>query len=335
MFNFTLPITRDNILKKVSEEDIFERYLGIRPNYSKQFCNPLREDHHPTCSFYIDSRNRIKFIDPARGFNWDCFNIVEYLEKVSFKEAMKIVAVDFGIIDGQIKSNPTVTRVVRQKEKTYIRIKRRDWNKEDKEYWYDRYYQTRADLQFLSIFPVSHAWYERVGSPLELFYYYKVGDPCYAYHFGDYDYKLYFPKRDKGKRFKQTRGDILQGYNQLPPKMHILVIIKAMKDVACFNKIGKEFDAWGTAPMSETQLIPVSIMSELKERADYIFTFFDFDRAGIKLMRKYEAEYDIPWIMLGKKYKDQGIKDFADLLHIKRWDITRQLFIEQYNERIG
>jgi len=334
MFNFTSPVTRDNILKKVSEEDIFEKYLGIRPNYSKQFCNPLREDKNPSCSFYIDSRNRIKFVDPARGFNWDCFNVVEYLEKTSFKEAMKIIATDFGLINGT-RTNPIQTRSVVQREKTYIRIKRRDWCKEDKEYWYDRYYQTRVDLQKLCIFPISHAWYERVGCPLEQFYYYKTGDPCYAYHFGGYDYKLYFPKREKGNRFRQTRGDIFQGYNQLPEKMHILVIIKSFKDVACFNKIGKEFDAWSGAPMSETQLIPVGLMNELQERADYIFTFFDFDRAGIKLMRKYEREYGIPWLMLGKNYKNQGIKDFADLLHIKRWDYTRQLFIEQYNERVG
>lgn len=333
MFNFTLQLTRDNILKRISEEDIFEKYLGIRPNYSKQFCNPLRKDEHPGCSFYIDSRNRIKFVDPGGGFNWDCFNVIEYLESKTFGQALKIVGTDFGLIDG-IKTNPIAARTVRAKEKIGIRIKRRDWNKEDKEYWFDRYYQTRTDLESLSIFPISNAWYDRSGV-LEQLYYYKQGDPCYAYHFGGYDYKLYFPKREKGNRFRQTRGDILQGYNQLPEKMHILIIIKAMKDVACINKMGKEFDAHGTAPMSETQLIPIAVMTELHKRADYIFTFFDFDRAGIRLMRKYEAEYGIPWIMLGKKYKDQGIKDFADLLHMKRWDDTRQLFIGQYNERIG
>lgn len=333
MFNFNLPITRDNILKKISEEDIFEKYLGIKPDYGKQFCNPLREDKNPGCQFYLDSRNRIKFIDPARGFNWDCFNVVEYLEKTTFKEAIKIVAVDFSLIDGR-RSNPVIARQVAQKEKVGIRIKRRDWILDDAHYWHTKYYQTRIDLQFHTTFPVSHAWYERVGV-LELFYYHKPGDPCYAYHFGNYDYKLYFPFREKGNRFRQTKGDIIQGLQQLPEKGHILIITKSFKDVMCINKLGKPYGIYAIAPMSETQVISKEIIDNLMLRFDYVFTLFDFDRTGITLLRKYEKQYNIPWLLFGKKFKIQGIKDFADHLDIKRYDNTIELIKLVYNERIG
>lgn len=83
--------------------------------------------------------------------------------------------------------------------------------------------------------------------------------------------------------------------------------------------------------MSETQVLAPAIMADLQQRFKYHFTLFDFDRAGITLMRKYEAAYNTPALMFGVNYRRQGIKDFSDHLHIKRFDVTLELIKEVYN----
>lgn len=351
MFNFEshLKITKDLILKHVSEEDIFERYLGIRPDYSQQFRNPLRRDNNPGCGFYINKHGRIKFADQGGGFDWDCFNVVEYLWSCDFKDVLKIVGRDYGFFsDGLPKSDPTRQRVLKEQEKKEIRIERRRdykgrilWLEEDKEFWYDRYYLTRQDLD-IDTSPVSKAWYLRPNGHLEQFYFYKPGDPCYAYYFGAHNYQLYFPKREKGYKFRQSIGDIIFGYNQLPQTGHILIITKSMKDVKCINKMGKDIGMYAVGMMSETQMIPEDVLKDLLLRFDYVFTLFDFDRAGIRLARKYEKKYNIPFLFFGKEYRGrlflrgfECIKDFSDHLWIRRWDATNELIKMIYNERIG
>ncbi len=336
MFNFSdrVIITKDFILEKISEEEIFEYYLGIRPEYGKTFCNPLRKDKSPSCNFKIDSANRIKFYDPGGGFNWDCFNVVEFLNKgCSFKEALSIVATDFRLKEGTI-SNIRAQREVVARERIQFRIKRRDWNKEDKEFWFDKYYQTRSDLLYFDTFPVSHAWYVRNGL-LELFYSYRSGDPMYAYHWGEYDYQLYLPNRPKGSKFKTSKSDIVFGLNKLPEKGHILIYTKSYKDVLCIRKFQRVLDIYAVAPASETIVIPEETILDLDKRFDYKFTLFDFDRAGIRLMRKYEKLYNLPHLMFGKKYKKEGIKDFSDHLSIKGYQLTEQLLKEVYEQRIN
>lgn len=228
MFNFEdqKRLTKDFILSKVTEEDIFEKYLGIRPEYGVMFCNPLRgDDTSPGANFNINKHNRIIFYDPGGHFQWDCFNVVEYLEKCTFKQAMVIVATDFGLLRGE-KSNPTLSRAIRARDKIEIRIKVREWDKEDGKFWFGRYYMTRQDLAEMNIYPVSHAWYVR-GGIMDHFYTERAGDPCYAYWFGGNDYKLYFPFRKKGEKFRQNRGDIVQGLSLLPPTGDFLIHTKS------------------------------------------------------------------------------------------------------------
>lgn len=333
MFNAKLPLTKEFILKRIQEEDIFERYLGFRPDYRNQFCNPLRKDNHPSCNFYVDKFDRIKFADPAGGFNWDCFNVVEYTFRTDFRGAMKIIATDFGLTEG-VSTIPHIARAQRSKEKIELRVKRRPLVKADLRYWFDKYYQTDEDLHTLSIFPISHAWYLRQGV-LEQFYVYRMDDPCYCYHFGGYDYKLYFPFREKGNKFRQNRGDIIQGLNLLPPRGHILLNTKAYKDVACIRKFTKYFDIHSIATMGETQMLPADLYYDLTERFDYILNLFDLDAAGIRLARRYKEEYNTPYLFFNRQSKTVGIKDFSDYLEIKRFDETLNLMKYVYSQVIG
>ena len=74
MFEYKENLSKEFLLSKVTEEDIFMKYLNIYPNLNDYFRNPLRTDAHPDCKFYRDSRGTLKFKDFAYGMNIDCFN---------------------------------------------------------------------------------------------------------------------------------------------------------------------------------------------------------------------------------------------------------------------
>ena len=74
-------LTKDSILSKVSQINIFSAYTGIEPeviqhciNTGEFICSPFREDKHPSFGFRYDNRNKLKGRDFA-GYWWgDCID---------------------------------------------------------------------------------------------------------------------------------------------------------------------------------------------------------------------------------------------------------------------
>lgn len=322
MFGQEDIVTKDFILQRISEEDIFRRYLGFEPSVVGSYINPLRDDSDPGCGFYVDDRGVWKFKDFAGGYNWDCFNIVEYGWNLSFKQALIKIAGDFNLINTSGTAYVSISKVAKIRRKIGLRIKRREWTNEDYKFW-SEYSISPARLEFFHVSPVSMVWFEENGN-LRLAYGNKSGDPAFAYHFGDYKYKIYLPLRKKGSRFIHTTSTIIQGYDQLPDFAKYLVITKSYKDVMCIDNF-REYDIYSVAPMSETVLLSQEAFINFYNRFDYIVTLFDFDRTGIRLMRKYQEAYKLPFLMFGKDYKKQGIKDFADHVKIKGVEETKLL----------
>ena len=89
-------IKREDILAKVSEETIFEHY-GV-PIKKGLFCSKLRSDKHPTVALYRSKSGVLLMKDFGSDFCGDCFVFVAALFNVTYHEALKIVANDFGIL---------------------------------------------------------------------------------------------------------------------------------------------------------------------------------------------------------------------------------------------
>ncbi len=334
-------ITKEFILQRVSESEIFHKYLGLVPEFNGLFCNPLRDgDSHPGCNFYEDSRGVIKFKDYAGGFNWDCFNVVEYAERTDFKGALNTIARDFNLVSGDQKiltKDKTIKHY--HKREFGIRVKRREWEKKDYQWW-KQFYITPEILDRYRVSPVGTAWsiYDNDERTMTKVYYYKDTDPCYCYHFEGYNYKLYFPLRPKKSvRFIQLSGLLLQGYNQLPKEggRH-LILTKSLKDVMSLSIFEKEFDLYSTAPASETVVIPVELYTELYNKYEFIGTLFDFDRAGIRLAGKYRENFHTNSFFFGSLFRGgvfscpTGIKDFSDYIKKFGIDKTRELIDKIY-----
>lgn len=307
--NFNL--TKEDILSNVDEVDIFERYLGVSVDTSSSYVNPYRGDKDPGCRFYYSSNSRLYFKDFSKGFHWDCFNIVQMEYNCSFYKAIQIIAKDFNLIKDESFERGKSKKVQQiKKGKISIKIKIKDWEKKDLEWWnqykIDEFYDTIEFLTYMGVFPCKSVWiaggYFRCKTP----------DPCYAYHLGvdktqpDLDLiKLYFPFRSYN-RFFQNDASVLQGYNKLPETGENLIITKSYKDVIMLRLFG----IYAVAPSSETVLIKQEQFADLYNRFDNIFSLMDNDRTGKHMAWMLRKAYEVQPLLFPKDMK----KDFSDNL---------------------
>lgn len=332
MIEPTFNITKEEVLAKVNEEDIFSFYLNVEPDLSSNFTNPLRSDKKPGCRFYYNPQGRLKFKDFSRGYNWDCFNIVQERYSCNFYEAVQIVAKDFGLIgDAKLSFIPKQPKTIKPiiKGRTDIKIKIRDWNDKDLEYWnrykIDQFYDTVRYLTFMGVYPCKAVWIN--GE------YYRciTTDPCYAYYFGKDKYgmdiiKLYYPLRPKTySRFMQNLFDEdLQGYNKLPETGENLLITKSYKDVICLRLFG----IYAIAPHSETVLISDRHFQDLYNRFDFIGSLMDNDRTGKHMAWLLRKKYEIPPLL----FPNDMEKDFSD--NLEEIDILEMNEMIEYYKQI-
>ena len=327
MFDNKTVLTKELILSKVSEYDIFKKYLGISPKLSTKFRNPLRKDENPGCKFYIDNRGVLKFNDISAGYNWDCFNVVQIVCQCTYGEALKVIARDFDIynvtIDIDVKKI-RLERIIKNKVnfKKKIEIKIGYWTYNHKEYW-NQYYIDHQDLRFFNVFPVEIAWING-----NMVYDHKKDDICFAYYFDNDDFKLYFPYRKKDDprpRFIHNNPDIIQGALQLDTSQSdLLLITKSYKDVITMRKFG----IYSIAPSAETIVIPEDKINRVKNFYNNVFTLFDRDRAGMILAKKYRDQYDIQPLLFNKEDE----KDFSD--NLKKYGVDYMVDLIQETKNL-
>jgi len=319
----SVELTRDSILSKVRQEDIFERYLGIRPEFDTQFTNPLREDESPGCRFYVKS-GRIRFIDFSRGWNWDCFDVVMFAHPgYSYHQALVKIAVDFGINmnyvlerTDRIVPNPVVRRGSFFKGGRRITFMKKKFTDRELTFW-RRYGIDRETLELYRVSSVRSAWIQYPDGTKKVAHSQKYPEMCFCYDLGWGNRKLYFPERRRG-RFLQNTSKVVEGYLQLPEGGEFVVITKSYKDVMSM----RGFDLWAIAPSSETILLPEKFMSRIISSFDRVFTLFDNDLPGKRATIKYRNIYGTTPLLFpsdmekdfSDNYFSQGLQFMVDLV---------------------
>lgn len=301
--NFTPEITKEFLLKHVSEEEIFEVF-GVSV-VDKSFCSPLRRDIYPTCRFYRRRSDHRLIMRDFTGHFWgDCFDLVQAVTHKRYYDALREIAIKFKLIDGpqtEVHRIPQAPKVIIRSLECEIRVKRMAWTENHLNYW-KQYYISRETLEFYKVAPLEQAWLNDDS----VFWYGKKKEIAFCYYFEGYDYKLYFPTRPRTElRFLHNNPNVLQGWNQLPPSGQGIVITKALKDVMALC----EFKIPAIAPMSENQIISELIYDELSNRFGKIFSLYDTDQTGIKSMKDMRAMGVQPLF-----FKRSQPKDFADFL---------------------
>ena len=269
-------LTKQTILEKVSQVNIFATYLGISVetiynciNNGELICNPLRIDNHPTAGFRYNNKGKLKFKDFANDEFWgDCFDIVALVmsniynkpynisNKEDFIKVLRHITFTFkDIFYGKekdinvINDINTAINVIKHK-KPIIELVVREWNYNDEKYWNT----FGVSIKFLNlnfIYPVEQYYINRNINP-EPKYFYSANDPCYGYFLGKdsngvNNIKLYFPKRNKDITRFITNCNHLEGiYNLDRNDYNIIVITKSTKDrVSIGSAIIKNLSLYG------------------------------------------------------------------------------------------
>lgn len=324
--NFSLDnpvkITKEMILSKISEEQIFAFYIGPEVRSKKLFKSKLRNDKNPTCSMFRNRSNVLIYKDFASGLYADCFNYVMQLFGCKYHDALKIIANDFGIVRNQdIPKN--VGKIIskdfkiEEKEFSKIQVEIQDFTELELKWW-AKYGITLEILKKFNVYSCKHVFLndKLVAKSTQ-------NCPIFGYYGNKYQgnelWRCYFPKRDSYRFITNWPTKKIQGYDQLPKKGKLLVLTKSQKDNMCLNSFGIA----ACSPNSETQFISDSVLENLKSRFEYIVVLFDNDLTGIQNMNKLKKKY--PELIYTWLPRSSGAKDISDYYKLHKRAKTQQL----------
>ena len=325
-FSFQQEITKELLLEHNNEETYMAYYLGI-PIKKGLFVSPLRVDHKPTCSFYRG--RQLYFKDFATGECLSFENVVMKKYGCNYHEALKIIATDFGIIDGSKPKIVPIQPIFKKEKKTIIQIEAKSFTKEELEWW-EQFGITKNILTKYRVYSCKTVF---LNGRIESIYDSKC--PSYGYYFGNEEgrelWKIYYPYRKNFRFIGNIKTTTIQGYNQLPKKSKLLVITKSLKDCMVLYNLGIA----AIAPQSETQFIQDNVLEVLKKRFKHIVLLFDNDQTGLEFTNKIKRKYK--WItpmIIPLKYKAKEISDFykaygrdktielikEGIIYLKQWE---------------
>lgn len=308
-FSFKPKITKELILSRFSEEQLMEYYLHL-PVKKGLFRSPLRKDHNPTCSFYRNNSGTLIFKDFATGQYLDVFSVVQCIFNCTYKEALRIIANDMGIVHddtlhkntGKINKNPTK---IKDKEMSKIQVEIQEFTDLELKWW-DRYGITPDILRKFNVYSCKHVFLNG-----KLFAKSQQHCPIFGYYGKKYQsielWRCYFPKRTSFRFITNWPSKKIQGFDQLPKSGKLLVITKSMKDVMCLYSCG----ITACAPNSENLFISDSVLEDLKKKFKHIVVFYDNDKPGLHNMAKIrESHPELVYISIPKEYGSKDISDF-------------------------
>lgn len=303
-------ITLDWILSKVTEYDIYAKYIG-QFKVGMIYNSPFRKDKNPSFGIYYSKRTKqLLFKDHGTG---ECGNVIKFVSLFTGKTEYNDILSD--IVDNLNITNNT--KLVSSKQyilptETVIGVVRQEFTDVDINYWK----QFNISINTLKKFNVNSIKYYLCNGIVKGTY--KRENPMYAYKVYN-NFKIYRPLADKYTKWRNNLTDYdIQGYEQLPQKGDILFITKSMKDVMCLHEMGYP----AVSPSSESTFLPKDVLEQLKTRFKRIIILFDRDTAGVKRSRKLSRETGLEAMFINKKFKAKDVSDAVkanSFEEIKNW----------------
>ena len=349
MKNFGIYPTLDRkyILERITQEQIFEHYLGIPVKCGLLLLSPLRKDSNPTCSFYYNSQGRLRFRDFSGHFWGDCFDVVAYVlnvkskDKRAFHLILHTIAKDFKIHKyhdaSEVKKYNIITKEFfnkkKVKKKLIFKIIPRVYNYHDDDYWM-KFNIDRNLLEHGLVYAAEEILISRDGYNYTCIYRYSLKDPAYCYYggkgtYGIEDWKIYYPfRKQRGEQRFHQNASFLQG-KHLISGGKLGIITKAYKDVLSFRSFGLQ----AIAPPAESVLLDQLDFEFMRDNFDVIVSCMDYDRAGQRMAQMLRNEYDIqPYMFTNGRYGsfNYKVKDFAEYVDKYGVSATKELIIKTY-----
>lgn len=304
-------ITLDWILSKVTEYEIYAKYIG---NFKVGliYNSPFRKDKNPSFGiFYSKRTGQLLFKDHGTGV---CGNVIKFVSLYTGITDYKAILQD--IITKLNITNDTILDSSKQYKPsgdTIIGIVRQNFTEADKQYWS----QFNISLETLKKYDVNSIKYYLCNGIVNGIY--KDTNPMYAYKVYN-NFKIYRPLSDKYHKWRNnlTEYDI-QGYKQLPKIGDLLIITKSLKDVMCFYEMGYN----AISPASESTWLPDKVLEDVKKRFKRIILMFDRDITGTKYLRKISQKTGLEPMLVHKRFK---AKDISDAIKLNGFDKVKKWF---------
>lgn len=323
------PRNLSELLRRVTQQEVFEHYLGVSVSLGKTFRNPLRGDRNPGCYFYMRS-GKLFMRDWAWGVPpMDCVGLVMHHYSLGYKDAIRKISMDLEL--GGRPDLPIQIMDVLQGPgpgKADIGITAQNMPVSQKR-WLDSFGITPETCQLFRIYSPRHVW---LGG--KIIYTWKEDDPALAYYFGkkgengQQKWKIYWPNR-RNTNFPRfiCNTNRINGWVQIPKEGSLLIMTKSMKDVCVLHELGIPSIA-----MQSEAIMPYDyIMAELDSRFDHIVSLYDFDLPGVRMARMLRKKYGIqPMFLTNGRFGsvDEGAKDISDLKRNKGIERTTRFINE-------
>jgi hypothetical protein len=305
-------ITKEFLLSKHSQEKYMEHYLGVHVGKGL-FKSPLRSDRTPTCSFYKNNRGELLMKDFGNGFCGNFISVVMEKYKVTFVEALKIIANDFGLVEykNHKKNPPKISysnKILEKTERAKINVEVQEFTPYQLRWWKSQGI-TKETLNKFRVFSCKNVFLNNA-----LFANFQLSCNMYGYYGGKKDgeelWRIYRPGQKKFKFISNWTKYMMQGSHMLPKTGEVLFITKSLKDVMVLYEMG--FPA--IAPCSETLFMHENQLKTIKGRFKRIIVFFDNDLVGIGNMRHIKKKYsELEFMWIPRKYKVKDISDAVKL----------------------
>lgn len=303
-------LTVENVMKRLTEYDIFRYYMRSRFELNRATYSPFRYEENP--SFLIGNRyGFLYFVDFADArYRGNCFDFVMQLFNINLNEALLMIDRDFGL---GIVSNSNIGEYKRIKanykqpeeesSKTYsiIQAITRKFTREELAYWND-YHQDIDDLRANNIHSISKLFLNKKRFPL------RDDELRFGYLYENC-WKIYRPFADKKSKWLPNNVPIttMEGKENLS-KEKAVFINKSKKDYMVIRKIYP----YTCAVQNES----IGCFSEenvlfLKEHSLRQVLSFDSDIPGVKNSQQITALFNFDYCNVPREYLAEGIKDWA------------------------
>lgn len=328
LFNFDdveEKITKEEILSKVTELDIWRRYVAGFENIDKSFKSELYLDKKPSCRIYSNAQGKLVYKDHGNGdYISSCFDYVQKKFGCSYHECLNIIGRDFNIKKLSATVNPKlllsndigINTTQAHKTKTRIDIVKQGYTSYDYDYW-KQFGVSIADLEREEIFSVKYAYLHT--SDNQYLYEYRKSNLIYAYKEFNYEtnefigYRLYFPLSNGNRFINSSNKKGIQGYDKIPESGDVLVLTKSRKDCVCYGLLGIP----AISMASETTIPEEELIAVLTARFDRVVVNLDNDEEGVRSTLKIIEKYDLEY------YYIDGAKDLSDLIKAKGMEYAK------------
>lgn len=277
---------KNSILNRISEKEIFFKYLNITDYPKGNIKSPFSEDKNPSFKLYPNNT----FKCHSTGFQGDCWQFVADLKNINCKQDFNLVleeiADEFNIDDNRKLFKYTTSPLSDLHTKYYSQG---NWNVSKK-------ILEKYNVLGLDKFEFFNSKKGEI-SQIKLF----KGVFGFTYMV-DSNAELYIPKQPNTKKFfyNNLSQDAIFGFEQLAPQNDFIIISAGKKDCLILNANG--FPA--VAFRSENHYLKKEQFQLLKTKGKQLFCCYDNDKSGRKFASQLKENYGIESLRLPKEYND-------------------------------